>query len=163
MRPGGADSLAAVQRAAGSFVDGARTAAESRGGEVERVATLLALTDAAAAERLRASAEAGTAEAVQRAEQQAEEVSRAAANQILMMAARYAGTLPAEARRENAARAERYGELIAGFARVDAQAARAIDEAIAQANWARLASASRQGEEIAAAASAALHEEAPDA
>lgn len=163
MRSGAADGLAAVQRAARSFVDSTRKASESREREVDRVAILLAQTDAAAAERLRASAGAATAEAVRRAEEQAGEVTRAAANRLLLMAARYAATLTVETRRENDGRTARQGELIGGVARVDAPAARAIEDAIAKADAARLASASRQGEEIAAAANAAMRKQAPRA
>ncbi len=161
MRSGSADRLTTLQRAATSFVESTRRASESRRHELERIAALLAQTDEAAAERLRASAEAGATEAVRRAEEQAEEVSRVAASRVVAMVAGYAATLAAETRRENESRAERQGELIGGIARVHAPAARAIQEAIAEADSARLITAVRQGEEIATAASAAIRKQAP--
>ena len=163
MRPGGADSLSAVQRAAGSFVDSTRRAAESRERELDRVAGLLALTDEAASRRLRASSAASTAEAVRHAEEQAQEIIRAAANRVLTMAANYAGSLVSETRRDNEARAARQRELIGGVARVDAPAARAMEDAIADADAARLASAGRQGEQIAQASQAAIQRQSTDA
>lgn len=163
MRPGSAHRLTALQSAAASFVESTRRASESRRHELERIAALLGQTDEAAAERLRASAEVGATEAIRRAEEQAEEVTRVAANRVLAMVAGYAATLAAQTRLENEARAERQGELIGGLARVHAPAARAIQEAIAEADSARLVSAVRQAEEIAAAASAAIRKQTPRA
>lgn len=156
LRPGGAENLLSVQRAAASFIESTRRAAAARERELDDVARLLAPGDAGAAEQIISSSRAATEQAGRRAADQAQVVTRAASQRVLRMVARYAGTLGPEARRQNETRSGRQAELIDGIARVHGPAAQSIRDAIELADAARLETAARAAQTMATVAAEAM-------
>jgi hypothetical protein len=148
--------LAEVFVAASSLIGRSEEQTRLREEETARVAEVLGRADPAARRRVMSARRAATAAELRAAHALADEMRYQAGSRALASVHRYAGTLALEAEEENARRRSEIAELGATLGRLESGSARALLEAVEQAEGQRVASARRQADDLTAQIQAAL-------
>jgi hypothetical protein len=148
--------LAEVFVAASSLIGRSEEETRLREEETARVAEVLGRADPAARRRVMSARRTATAAELRAAQALADEMRYQAGSRALASVHRYAGTLAAEAETENARRRTKVGELGAILGRLETGSARALLDAVEQAEAQRVASARRQADDLTAQIQAAL-------
>ena len=148
--------LAEVFVAASSLIGRSEEETRLREEETARVAEVLGRVDPAARRRVMSARRAATAAELRATQALADEMRYQAGSRALASVHRYAGTLAAEAEEENARRRRQVAELGAILGRLDSSGARALLEAVEQAEAQRVGSARRQADDLTVQIQAAL-------
>jgi len=148
--------LAEVFVAASSLIGRSEEETRLREEETARVAEVLGRADPAARRRVMSARRAATAAELRAAQALADEMRYQAGSRALASVHRYAGTLATEAEAENSRRRTQVGELGEILGRLETGSARALLDAVEQAESQRVASARRQADDLTAQIQAAL-------